>query len=130
MSLGSLVASTKHPRTLTLIRGDMRAFEILFFNEQEKPEDIDGATEASFAFTEEIGVTPVFLRTTAGSYISIDTSNSKLVITYVDQAESDALVPGIYIGGAALHFPDTSIITKTELFHVVVLESPAPDPTT
>lgn len=85
---------------MTMVVGSTEPMEVHVLDDKGNPESPSGWTAATLRIEDEAGES-VLLRRTADGNLSIDSARSVLVATIL-QAESDALVPGFYVGDFAI----------------------------
>lgn len=89
---------------LTLVKGSVKPFDVYLFNENDSPESLAGADEATFTVKDgPSSAASILTRSRAGGTLTIDVANSKLTMT-LSQGEADGLTPGEYIGDLAIRF--------------------------
>jgi hypothetical protein len=111
---------------LVLIQGSTKDFDILLFDQNDSPESLAGADQATFAVKETVDAgTNILLRRTADANLTITAASGKLTAT-LTQVESDALKPGTYIGEAAVRFPGPKWL-HTDPFFVRIQPPVAPN---
>ena len=92
------------PTKLILNQSSSGTFAIWLRDNNGNPESLFGADRASLAIKDYVGsATNILFRSTAAANLSINITDSKLVGT-ITGAEADALVPGSYVGQAAVRF--------------------------
>ncbi len=95
------------PSELVLVVGSTTAFEIHLEDQNGQPEDLSAVAAASFTIRESVNSTATILaRATSTTTLTIDVPGHRLVGT-LTQGEADALLPGSFIGEAALRFGAT-----------------------
>lgn len=113
-------------KTLELIVGSARDFEVFLLDSNDVAENISDAAAATLAIRETLdAATDVLLRTTDAGNLTIDTTNSKLVAS-LTQDEADALVVGTYIAQASVQMTASSKWFHTDPFVVKILSQGAP----
>jgi len=112
-------------RTLTLLQGSVRSFDIGLVDSNEVAEVLTGATDATFRVLADPddATSPIIDQDTTVADLVIDIPNSKLVGT-LTQSQADALDPGLYIGQAGIKIAGSWLYT--EPFHVRIQDSFAP----
>jgi len=111
---------------LTITKGSTKPFEVRLLDEHGQPENLAGADRAAVtvraAATDAVAVLE---RTTVAGTLTIDVPRGTLVGA-LDQATADALVPGFYIGEAAVRIGGTWF--HSEAFHVRIVAGLASHP--
>ncbi len=124
----SPAAATTEPRELVLVKGSSKSFEIVLVDAEGNPESLSGWDRASFRVLAKIGdATPILSRDTAAGNLAVDVPTSTLTAT-LSQAEADALVPGFYVGEAAVRYSAGSKWFHTRLERVRIRASIAHHP--
>lgn len=112
---------------MTLLSGSQKSFEIALFDDRDEPEDISGATAARFrvvADTGDVAGSTILDRSTSSSTLAINTSQSKLVGSFLSSADAN-LPAGRYVGQASLLIAGSWF--HTDWFFVDILEKIAPN---
>lgn len=106
---------------LTLYQGSTVSWDIEILTPEGNAEDLSAATDAIFTVKASVSSSSIILeRSVTLTNLTVDIPNSKLTCS-ITQAESDALVPGVYVGQANIAF-GASLPILTEYFHVEVKE--------
>lgn len=105
---------------LVIVQGSSVDLAIEIFDDRDVAEDLSVADAATLAVRTSLQDTAAILeRSTAAGNLSIDAAGSRLVAT-LTTPESAALVPGAYVGQAAIRFGDDDSWKVTDPFEVRV----------
>lgn len=109
-------------RTLEIIQGSVRPFDIALVDGSDVAEVLTGATDATFRVLADPddATSPVIDQDTTTGDLVISIPNSKLTGT-LTQAQADALVPGLYVGQAGIKIAGSWLFT--EPFYVRIKDS-------
>ena len=112
-------------KTLTLLQGSVRSFDINLVDGNDTAEVLTGASDATFRVLAdpEVATAPIIDQDTTVGDLTIDISNSKLTGT-LTQVQADALEPGLYVGQVGIKISGSWLFTDP--FHVRVQDSFAP----
>lgn len=104
--------------TLVLTIGSADPIWVRLRDEQDKPLDMSGVSDAEISVKDGFGAsTPMLSLTLTAAEVAIDAANHRLVGT-VSQIKADALVVGQYIGQARVKYTATNKWRKTAPFTV------------
>lgn len=111
-------------KTLTLLQGSVRPFDIVLYDGNDELEDLTGATDATFRVLAdpEDASSPIIDIDTDGD-LAINISSSKLTGT-LSQDDADDLAPGLYVGQVGIKISGSWLYTDP--FHVRIKDSFAP----
>lgn len=108
---------------VNIVAGSVRSIEVALLNDNDGPESLAGATGATLRISTKRGGTTILDRSVSAGTITINAAAGLLTAT-LTQGESDALVPGTYLGEVAVNLP--SGWYHSEPFYVKVQPSIAP----
>ena len=104
----------------------LNPLDLLCLDERDAGEDLGGVDHASFQVRKAVSDSTVILqRDTGAGTLSVDVVNKKLTAT-LTQGEADALVPGVYVGEAAIRFSSGLNWFFSDTFTVRILKTFAP----
>lgn len=103
---------------LMLVAGSSNPFELLFLDANGVKESFAGSSDGTMVIKESSNGAVILKRTKAAANLTVDSTNSKFVCT-LTQNEADALVPGVYIGEAAIAFGSQWFHTLTFIVRIV-----------
>ena len=91
---------------LTLIVGSIKPFQVVLYDQDDKLEDLTGATEATLVIRESAtSEDNILFRSTSDNTLDLSIEDATLEGS-LTQEEADDLPIGDYIGSVAVLFPD------------------------
>lgn len=115
------------PAELILQAGSTLPFDVFPFDANGAQMPLEGADRAVVAIKKTLSATAfVLIRSTADANLTIDTANRRLVCSFANGAEADALPPGRYRAQARVRYGSADSWRLSDPFSVRIVPAMAP----